>query len=411
MTARRVAWAGTALVALVVALVAALAFYLQTENGRGRVRAVAVVQIAKLLADDARVTVRDVDGNFLTGARLVGFEVRRGGELVLAVDTLRVRYTLATLVRRTFSASDLVVAGPRLYVRQREDGTFNTAGLLKPAADTTSKFSVLIDRLALTDGRAEVRWYNPDRDSTLVLDGLQARVRDFVSSPDSLVGTIDGLRLTATAPLNASRMAVAGAGRFSRSEVVLRRLTARSSNGTRLRGSGRVGFGEAVRAGDALPVFEASLQATPFALADARAFSGLALYGDPRLRITADSDGGVLTLALRGSLSPEDGGPDAVVALDGELTRGTDGPVRYRAEGQLRRFDPSALTRNPALAADLTGDLRVNLEGSSLRALDGPFRIALRESRAAGRQIDRLVLDGAFAAGRVTFNVDGALPG
>ena len=405
VTARRVAVAATALLLVVAVGLGALAYYLQTQGGRARVRAIAVVQIANLFADDATVSVRDVDGNFLTGARLVGFEVRRGGDLVLAVDTVRVRYTLRTLVRRTFSASDLVVVGPRLFVRQREDGTFNTAGLLKPAADTTSKFSVLIDRLVVTDGRAEVHWYNPDRDSTLVIDGLQAQVRDFISRPDSLVGTIDGLRLAAFAPLGASRMNVAGAGRFSRSQVVLTRLAARSSNGTRVRGSGRVGFGRAARAGDALPVFDASIEATPFALADARAFAGVALYGDPRLRLTADSDGGTLTLNLRGALD------EAAVSLDGELTRATDGPVRYRAEGQLRRFNPAALTRNPALAADLTGDLRVNLEGSSLRALDGPFRVALRESQAAGRRIDRLVLDGAFEAGRITFDLDGALPG
>ena len=414
VTARRVGYVLAGLIVVASALVVAAVAYLRSDGGRERVRTVAVAQIAELLADDATVRVADVDGNFLTGARLVGLEVERGGEVILAVDTVRVRYTLRTLLDRTFSASALVVAGPRLVVRQFEDGTFNTAGLLKPAQTNRKPFTVLVDALSLSDGRAEVHWYNEGRDSTLVVDGVRAEVRDFVSSADSLGGRIEALDLAATATDRTTRMAVSGAGRFSRSDLVLSRLTARSTNGTRLSGSARAGFGEAVRRGDALPVFEANLQATPFALADARAFAGLPLYGDPRLRLTADSDGGTLTVSLRGSLAPETGGPggpEASIALDGELTRATDGPVRYRAEGQLRRFDPAVLTRNPALAADLTGDLTLSLEGSSLRALDGPFRLSLRESEAAGRRIDRLTVDGAFAAGRVSFDVDGAIPG
>ena len=416
ITARRVGFVLAGLLVIGAALSVAVVAYLGSDGGQERVRRVAVTQIAELFADDATVRVADVDGNFLTGARLVGLEVERGGEVVLAVDTVRVRYTLRTLLDRTFSASVLVVAGPRLVVRQFEDGTFNTAGLLKPAQPGRRPFTVVVDDLALRDGRAEIHWYNPTRDSTLVVDGVRAEVRDFVSSADSLGGRIEALDLAATATDRTTRMAVSGAGRFSRSDLVLSRLTARSTNGTRLSGSARAGFGEAVRRGDALPVFESNIQATPFALADARAFAGLPLYGSPRLRLTADSDGGTLTVALRGSLAPEAGGPgaggpEASIALDGELTRATDGPVRYRAEGQLRRFNPAALTRNAALAADLTGDLSLSLEGSSLRALDGPFRLSLRESVAAGRRIDRLTVDGAFAAGRVSFDVDGAIPG
>ena len=413
VTARRAGLTLTALVLLLVLVGGALLIYLGTDRGRERARLVAVTQIANLFASDATIRVQRVDGNFLTGARLIGFEVERGGEVVLAVDTLQVTYTLRTLVRRTFSASDLTVIGPRVFVRQREDGTFNVAGLLRPADPDRQGggFSVLITRAEIRDGRAEVHWFNPSRDSTLVLDRVYANIRDIVSQPDSLHGRIDRVRLVAVAPFGASRMGLAAAGRFSRSEVVLRRFAARSTLGTRVRGAGRVGFGEAVRAGDALPLFDADIEAAPLALADARAFAGEPLYGSPRLRLTADSDGGTLTLALRGSLASATGGPDASVSLDGELTRPTDGPVRYRAEGQLRHLNPAALTRNPALAADLTGDLRVSLEGSSLRSLDGPFRVALRESAAGGRRIDRLTVDGAFSAGRVTFDLDGAIPG
>lgn len=392
---------GVLLGLLAVVAVGALVF-LQTEAGRGWVEGMAVQQITNVFAEDAEVSVERVDGNFLTGARLLGLDVRRDGETVLAVDTITVDYNLTTLLRRTFSASELVVAGPALYVRQRADSTFNVAGLLRPSEDTTGTgFAVVLDAVAVRRGRAEVRWLNAERDSVHTVAGLDAVVREFSSRDGEVAGTIDGVEFVALAPFDAGRARVAGAGSFSGEALTLDRLLVSSRAGTDLSGEARLVF-----AGDgALPVFEADLQATPLALEDARAFAGLAVYGDPRLRLRADSDGGDLSFSLTAALD------EGSLALDGVVSRTTDGPVRYQAEGTLRRFDPSQITRNPALAAEITGDLEVNLLGSSLETVTGPFSVNLRESRVGGRRVDRLDLDGSFSAGRVTFEVAGALPG
>ena len=386
---------------VVVLLAVGAVAYLQTEAGRGWVQGLAVAQIQKLLADDATVTVERIDGNFLTGARLVGLDVVRDGETVVAVDTVEIDYNLTTLLRRTFSASEVYVAGPAVYVRQRADSTFNVSGLLAPTEDTTASggVAVVLDRVAVRRGRAEVHWLS-ERDSVHAVRAFRADVRDFTSRDGAVEGVIDALRLEAVAPNDAGLVRLSGAGAFSDERVVLTGLDVRSRAGTDLRGSARLAFAEG-----ALPVFEADVEAAPLALEDARAFAGVALYGDPRLRLRADSDGDVLTFALNGALG------DGALTLDGEFAREPDGPVSYRAEGTLRRFDPSALTRNEALAAEITGDLRANLQGESLETLSGPFAVTLRESRAAGRRIDRLVVDGAFTAGSVAFDVDGALPG
>ncbi len=402
-TRRRVARALLAVAGVLAVLVVGALVFLQTEAGQTFAQGLVIGQIENLLADDAEVHVERLSGNFLTGAVLTGLEIRRYGETVLAVDTVAVDYTLTTLLRRTFSASQLAVSGPSLFVRQRADSTFNVSGLLKPAEDTTGAgFAVLLDEVAVRHGYAEVRWLTEgDRDSVHVVDSLQVLVRDFVSREDSLVGQIEALALVARAPYGAGRALVTGAGRFSREQFRLDRLRIVSAAGTNVNGAARLAFG----GGGDLPVFEANIEATPVALEDVRAFAGVPLYGDPRLRLRADSDGDVLTVALNGALD------DATVSLDGEFSRETDGPVHYRAEGTLRRFNPAALTRNEALAAEITGDLRLNLQGSSLETLSGPFAVTLRESRAAGRRIDWLRVDGSFATGRVSFDLDGALPG
>ncbi len=400
-TRRRVGRVLLGIVGAVALLAVGALVFLQTNAGQTFARGLVVGQITKLLADDAEVSIDGLDGNFLTGARLTGLEIGRAGETVIAVDTLLVDYNLRTLFNQTFSASQLYIGGPRVVVRQRADSTLNTAGLLKPA-ERKSTLTIVLDELAVHRGHAEVHWYRADgRDSVHTVTDIEAVVTDFTKDPESLTGVIDALGLRALAPFDRGEMRVAGAGRFSNEDLAFRDLTVRSRAGTDLQGTARLVF-----TGDgSLPVFDATIEAAPLALEDARAFAGVAVYGDPRLRIRAESDGSLLSTSISGALD------DATINIDGEFSRETDGPVGYRAEGTLRRFDPSVLTRNPALAAEVTGDLQVNLRGSTLETLSGPFNVTLRETRVGGRQIERLALDGAFAAGRVSFDLDGALPG
>ena len=394
---------------LLAVLVVGFVLFLQTGTGRETVRSLAVGQIQDLLADDATVSVERLDGNVLTGARLTGVRIERRGEPVLTADTVQVDYTLRTLLDRTFSASRLVVAGPTVTMRQYADSTFNVTGLFvqDPERDTTrAGIDVLIDELAVTRGRAEVHFLNTERDSVLVVRDLDARLSDLAITQDDLTADIAALALTAVATDGATTLAVTGSGAFSKEQVQLRELRVVGSEGTRLAGDARYVF-----EGDAFPVFDADLETVPLALADVRAFAPVPVYGDPRLSLTADSDGRQVRFALRGVI-PSERGADATVVLDGALSRRSPGgPLRTQAEGSVRRFDPSQLTRNPALEADLTGDLSVDVAGTTLETLSGPFSVDLRETTAAGRRIDRLALDGRIVDGLVRFDLDGALPG
>ncbi len=399
--ARRIGKVLLGLLAVVVLVGIGAFVFFQTTVGQTYARGLVVGQIENLLADDAEVSIAQLDGNFLTGARLTGIEIGRAGETVIAIDTLLVDYNLRTLLDQTFSASQLYIGGPRVVLRQRADSTFNVAGLLKPA-EKKSTLTIILDELAVHRGHAEVHWYRADgRDSVHTVTDLEAVVMDFAKDPESLAGVIDALALRAVAPFDRGEIRLAGAGRFSNEDLALQDLRVTSRAGTSLQGTTRLVF-----TGDgSLPVFDASIEAAPLALEDARAFAGVAVYGDPRLRVRAESDGDVLTTTVVGALG------DATVNLNGEFSRETDGPVRYRAEGTLQRFDPSEITRNPALAAEVTGDLRVNLQGTTLETLSGPFNVSLRETRVGQRRIDRLDLDGSFAAGRVSFDLKGAIPG
>ena len=277
-----------------------------------------------------------------------------------------------------------------------------------------------MDALGLQRGYAEIRWYNPDRDSVIVVQDLKVRASGFHSSQDSLVLALDGVSLEALAPTAAgsdeplAHLRLATSGTFTRKQLVLPELTLTSEAGTDVRGSARLRLPQE---GDdiAVPAFEANLEAAPFALADARAFTGLSIYGRPRVRLTADSDGEQIDFALRGALDPESGtasGQAATVVLEGQVEVQPDGgPLAVRLNGELRRLDPAELLGNPALAADLNGTLSADVRGRSPQALTGPFEVSLVDSRVGARVVDRLLVKGEFRTGAVDFMADAAIPG
>lgn len=393
-------------VVIVLVLVAAIVL-LRTEWGRRQIQGLAVGQIQGLLAEGATVEVDRLEGNFLTGARMLGVVLRQDGEVAVAIDTLLIEYNLLTLLDRRFSADALYIGGPRVFARQRADSTWNLAHLLKPSdpdRPASEPFVVHMDSFGVQRGRIEARFYNPRADSVLVVDGFALAGSGFHSAPDSLTAQLDTLRLTAVAPGDAARIALAASGLYTGDAFALDALRLTSAAGTDVRGNVRVALGGN---GGGLPPLDADLSIQPLALEDVRAFTGLPLYGEPRVRLSATTRDEGLTFSVQGAVS---GG---TVALDGTLRNGPGNADRleYQVQGQLRGLNPAVITQNPALDADINGELRVDIAGTSLRTLDGPFALTVTDSRVGQQTIERVALDGAFRTGRITFDAAAAVPG
>jgi len=404
--AARAAARTTLTVALVAIIaLAAIVVWLQTEAGRGRVKSIALGQIDELLAEDATVEAARLEGNFLTGARLVGLVIRQDGEPTVTIDTVLVEYNLRTLIRRTFSAGELYIAGPTVYVRELADGSFNVQHLLRPDVDdpdaTRRPFTVEMDLVGVHRGRVEVHFASPENDSVLVATNVLLRASGFHSSRDSLVARLDTFRTRVSAPHDAALVDLAASGSLTRQLLDLSSLGIASRAGTRVRGQARY----RLDAADLLHAVAIDVAADPLALEDVRAFSGLPIYGDPRLRLVARPDGPAMAVSLNATL----GGGQAV--LDAAIDRDGDGPLNYRIEGQIRGFDPAPLLRDPSLAANLNGEVFVDFSGTQLRTLDGPFRVRLADSRIGDRAFRLFDAEGAFRAGRLDFDIDADIPG
>jgi translocation and assembly module TamB len=392
------------LLGVVLGLLLLIALALQTEWGRQKVEELAVGQIQGLLAEGNTVTVERIDGNFLTGAYLLGLVIEQDGEPVIRVDTARVDYDLLTLLDRRVSLGEVYAGGVSVFARQRADSTWNLADLLAPAAEDTSAttgepFTITMDDARLANGRVEARFYAGGRDSVLTVDGLNAHVTAFFKGPHRLEGVIDTLYATATPAARPAPVQIAGAGAFGDDQLGLDALLLDSAESD-VRASGTLDYG-----GDAL-TFDADLQASPLAFADVRAFAPVEVYGTAEIRLQAQGTPDDILARVNADFA--EGG---AVELSGAFSAGDTGPVRYRAEGSIRDLDPGRLLGRPDLAGDLTGDLDVELAGASLQALDGTVDLEVQSSTFAGREIQRLDLVGDFSDGLVDFTLGGAVPG
>ncbi|MCH7975054.1 MAG: translocation/assembly module TamB domain-containing protein [Bacteroidetes bacterium] len=392
------------LVAALLVLVVVVLLLLQTGFGRNVVRNIAVGQIQNALAEGATVEIARLGGNLLTNAELTGVVIRQNGETTATIDTVRARYSLPALLRRTFSAGRIDVIGPVVFARQLPDSTFNLQYLLKPsdeldADSTASPFTVVIDSVLMERGRVEVHFYAPGRDSILVLDHIVLTASDFFAGDGRLEAQLHQLAAEAIAPNTAAHVHFTVAGSVSQEALSMDDLRLTSAAGTNVFGTARLTF-----AGGSLPDLTADLTAEPIAMADVRAFSGLDLYGNPRIRLTAHNENGRLTFAVRGA--PHEG---ASIVLNGSLEN--TGRIRYQVEGQLRDVNPAMLTHNEGHTASLTGDLRLDLTGTSPRTLDGPFSVNLTDTRIGDQSFDLLRIDGAFRAGRLEFGLDADVHG
>ena len=397
-------------VGVLLAIVAAAVLYLQTDAGRGKIASVAVGQIQQLLAEGNTVEVDGVEGNFLTGARLIGLVLKMDGEPVVRVDTAAVDYNLLTLANRTLSIDQATIAGPYVLLRQRADSTFNLQHLLEPAAEDPdsaadaggSPFTIRIADLNVTRGQVLVGFYTgTDRDSVLTIEPLAAEVSDFLYDADNLKGEIDDLSARVVAADGQTRWALSAAGAFSQEALDLARFSLRGD------ASDVAGSAQLVFATDEDPLqLNADLEAQPLALAEVRAFAPVPLYGSPAFTLRASGGLDEMVATVRAS---EIGGGTA--SLNAAFSLHESGPTRIRVEGDVAGIDPSILLNDPARKGEINGTVDADLRGADLQSLSGPFDLHLEGSALAAYVVERADVDGRFTNGRATFDAGLAMPG
>ena len=413
---RYVLYAVGGLIGLVVGLVVVLLLVLQTGAG-----AQWAVDTAIDLAnpyEDATLTVGDVGGSFVGGLALYNVDLtREDGVRMAHVDTVRLSYRLLPLLNSRLDVGEVYVAGPELALHQRADSTWD---LLAPFADTTAAqpdttsggFAIEVGEITLRRASVSADFYAGGRDSTLRMQGLNARVTDLLLG-DALGVSVDTLygryeQTGVPGPVELGLGARLEDNRFTLSGL---RLDSPNSD-VRGRGVLRLPEGE----GDTVDDIDFTLQAAPLSFRDLRPFApSLAPEGSLSLDVQAQGSGRLVRADVQAALA--DGGTSAgSVNLDVTATPTTEGPLQYNVAGEVRGlalgvFTSGAAPDTAALAGTVNADLAVDLEGPALDALDGTADVALFDTRIGEFALDRTSVQARFTDGQAELDLQSGLRG
>lgn len=410
--ARYVVFTLGGLVGIVALAVLLFVLALQTDAGATRFLDYVLPRVNPY--PNAEITFDDVDGTFLsslqlTDVRLVqrdSLDADAAPDTLFRADTLAARYELLPLLNRTLHVKHVTLAGARVRARQQADSTWN---LLAPFAtdttDTTQAFQVYVDEIRLRDADLTARFYAPERDSTLRVRGLNARVDDLAVADDVAVAA-DTLYGRFSPPGRTDHWVdVAAGGTLDAGRVHLSgvRLTSPTSD-VYARGTLQLPDDDAP-----LRDLDLTLRADPLDVGDLQPFV-TALNPEAQLYLDATAGGSTeqLELSLDGRLAR--GG---TLQLSGTVAPGGgEAPVRYDLQGQVRAFDPTYLLAGAdTTSARINADLQVDLAGTSAEALDGTARLEVFDTRYGTYRIARGTATADVADGLVRLDARTALRG
>ncbi len=385
---RRLGIAGTALLTIVVTMVALL-----------QLPPVATAVVRKLLPlaplnPGNRLFVGRVSGNPFGELTLQAVRLVQSGRELAYIERLRVEYHLPALFATVRRLDELDVDGARLKARRGAEG-WDLVQVLRKSSDTTGGGGFAVGRLRVKDG-ALAATLSPDSVARVRVIDLAGR--QLVFERTTLV-TIDSLSLALQPPASGRWFAVATRGAVTADEIRLDPLRIQTEL-SRLTGHAVVPR----RFDDAREVdrLDLRLSAQPLDLADlAAVVPSVPDSGKLRFDASAHAEGDFVATHLAATLDR------ARLTLDGGTRVRQGKPASYRLHGVGRRLDLSRLVSS-APAGELNGRIDADLAGPLARA-DGRVRLALGSSTIGATAVRRLDLDAVLAGGAAELTLRGAL--
>ncbi|WP_457652109.1 translocation/assembly module TamB domain-containing protein [Rhodocaloribacter sp.] len=351
------------------------------------------------LFEGARVEVGRAGGTVFTRLALYDVRlVREDGTPLVHVDTLAARYRLWPLLRKELRLDSVAVVRPVVTMRQEADGSWDLVNALPldtTAADTAAGgFRIRLDAATLRSGRAEARFFAPDRDSLLRVEDLALRLRD-VRLAGTTAFTLDTLtaRFIPPGSHHEARVRLGAEVKDGRLAVAGFELT---SDASRVMAHGTLPWPGATTADSVAFV----LSARPLAFRDLAPFVPTL---DPNGSVVAEARaGGTMRLTDLDLDARFSGG--GRVTVRGALTPDLAAAPVVRLEAAIRRLDLRSFAAGDTLGL-LNADVSVDLAGPALAGLGGTVRAVLFGSRLAGERLARTTLTARFDGGRAALDL------
>ena len=281
------------------------------------------------------------------------------GSVPLSVDSLRIRYSLASLLSGRVDLREVILSRPQVVLQQRPDGSWDLPQLSKgePDSGASGPPKIAIHSFSVAEGTILVRLGS--------------------SEPDSVAATFEAEGSLAGTTLRVSRFEIRSAQ-------------------SRVSGSG------------ALPLsspgeLDLDLSAGPFALRDLR-FLGSRFDRPDEIAASLRATGTTDRVAFRIEAPLIEG---RHLRLQGLVSKPTAASLEYKVNGDFGGLDPALFISTAGLPPRIRGRVRVDLAGPSIDRLSGDAAVSIHAVSPGRRDQRRLVARGRFQEGRARIQLQG----
>jgi len=107
---------------------------------------------------NGELTLGEIGGNFFSRISLKNILITQNGDTVGYIQELKASYNLLPLIDGKLDLQNVQLSGPRIFLKQINDSTWNIQQLIKPSTDTTtadtasSDFAIDLAKFQLADG-------------------------------------------------------------------------------------------------------------------------------------------------------------------------------------------------------------------------------------------------------------------
>ena len=132
---------------------------IETGWAKNRIRAVLVRQANQYLT--ATLAIGRLEGSLLRGIRLHDVDLARGGQTLIHIDEIAVRYSIRELVQRGVIIREVRLTRPRIVGSKQPDGKWDLGGLVKREAREEERTGparpIEVQAIQIVDGHISLR--------------------------------------------------------------------------------------------------------------------------------------------------------------------------------------------------------------------------------------------------------------
>ncbi|MDY0104452.1 MAG: translocation/assembly module TamB domain-containing protein [Lentimicrobium sp.] len=380
----------------IVALLILAALLIQTGFVKKRIAAYAEKQANTFI--NGEFTLGAMEGNFFTGIIIKNVLITQKGDTTGYIKEIKTTYNLLPLISGKLDVRSVQVSGPRIFLEQINDSTWNVQQLIKSSTDTTpadtstSSFAINVNLLQLVDGTIYIKTAD-----TLIpkeINNLKILLSGTYSADQQSL-RMDEFSFNTRQP-DVSLEKLVFSLKRDKESIILKNFNLKTAK-NQLRGD--ADFSDAPeRKGNA------SFNSEPIQISEFEfALPDLQLPATPVFSF----DASLRNDSVNATVSIEDEDQKIVFDLASEnlytfLFNPGEVVLKYKVDGFLKNIDLAYWLNDPELKYLINGDLKASGEGTDPATakvnLSGNFHDLLVQERP----VDKLVMDFDFDHGNLS---------